>query len=120
MGILTVRVLHFGIRLVHRGGTAFPGRIALKICPNLLSILTRGVRTVAITGTNGKTTSARMVEQAFLDRGIDCVANRSGANLLSGITTEFAMHSTLSGKCRKQWAVIECDEAAAQIGRAHV
>ena len=114
LGILTVRVLHFGIRLVHRGGTAFPGRIALKICPNLLSILTRGVRTVAITGTNGKTTSARMVEQAFLDRGIDCVANRSGANLLSGITTEFAMHSTLSGKCRKQWAVIECDEAAAR------
>ena len=114
MGILTVRVLHFGIRLVHRGGTAFPGRIALKICPTLLSVLTRGVRTVAITGTNGKTTSARMVEQAFLDRGIDCVANRSGANLLSGITTEFAMHSTLSGKCRKQWAVIECDEAAAR------
>lgn len=114
MVILTVRVLHFGIRLVRRGGTAFPGRIALKICPNLLSVLTRGVRTVAITGTNGKTTSARMIEQAFFDRGIDCVANRSGANLLSGITTEFAMHCTLTGKCKSQWAVIECDEAAAR------
>ena len=114
LGILTVRILHFGIRLVHRGGTAFPGRIALKICPNLLSELSRGVRTVAITGTNGKTTSARMIEQAFSDSGIDCIANRSGANLLSGITTEFAMHSTFSGKCKSKWAVIECDEAAAR------
>ena len=114
MGIITVRILHFGIRLVHRGGTAFPGRIALKICPDLLSVLARDVRTVAITGTNGKTTSARMIEQAFLDQGIDCVANRSGANLLSGITTEFAMRCTLGGKCKSKWAVIECDEAAAR------
>lgn len=114
LGIVTVHVLHFGIRLVHRGGTAFPGRIALKICPNLLGVLSRGVRTVAITGTNGKTTSARMIEQAFSDSGMDCVANRSGANLLSGITTEFAMRCTLSGKCKSKWAVIECDEAAAR------
>ena len=114
LGILTVRILHFGIRLVRRGGTDFPGRIALKICPNLLSALAKNVRTVAITGTNGKTTSARIVEQAFADSGIDCIANRSGANLLSGITTEFAMHYTLTGKCKSKWAVIECDEAAAR------
>ena len=111
--ICLCKLLRFFSRLVHRGGTAMPGRWALKVCPDLLSILARGVKTVAVTGTNGKTTTARMIEQAFADRGENYFANRSGANLLSGVTTEFVMNSTLFGKCRKEYAVIECDEAAA-------
>ena len=91
-----------------------PGRIALKIYPELLSLLAKDVRTVAVTGTNGKTTSSRMIEQAFLEQGKSYFANRSGANLISGITTEFVINSSLSGKCRKEYAVIECDEAAAR------
>ena len=114
IAIIICKLLRSFSRLVHRGGTAMPGRIALKFCPELLSIVSKGVKTVAITGTNGKTTSSRMVEQAFLEQGKSYFANRSGANLISGITTEFVMNSTLSGKCRKEYAVIECDEAAAR------
>lgn len=113
LAICLCRLLRGFSRLVHRGGTAMPGQWALKVCPNLLSILARGVKTVAITGTNGKTTTARMVEQGFAEQGKNYFANRSGANLLSGITTEFVMNSTLFGKCKKEYAVIECDEAAA-------
>ena len=113
LAICLCRLLRGFSRLVHRGGTAMPGQWALRVCPNLLSILARGVKTVAITGTNGKTTTARMVEQGFAEQGKNYFANRSGANLLSGITTEFVMNSTLFGKCKKEYAVIECDEAAA-------
>lgn len=114
IAIIICKLLRAFSRLVHRGGTAMPGRIALKVCPELLSIVSKGVKTVAITGTNGKTTSSRMVEQAFLEQGKSYFANRSGANLISGITTEFVMNSSLTGKCRKEYAVIECDEAAAR------
>lgn len=114
IAIILCKLLRLLSRLLHRGGTAMPGRIALKLCPELLSIVSAGVKTVAITGTNGKTTSARMVEQAFLERGKSYFANRSGANLISGITTEFVMNSSFTGKCRKEYAVIECDEAAAR------
>ena len=113
LAICLCRLLRGFSRLVHRGGTAMPGRWALKLCPNLLSILARGVKIVAITGTNGKTTTARMIDQGFDDAGMSYFANRSGANLMSGITTEFVMNATLFGKCRKEYAVIECDEAAA-------
>ena len=113
LAICLCRLLRGFSRLVHRGGTAMPGRWALKLCPNLLSILARGVKIVAITGTNGKTTTARMIDQGFDDAHLSYFANRSGANLISGITTEFVMNSTLFGKCRKEYAVIECDEAAA-------
>ena len=111
--IVLCKALRAVSRLLHRGGTAMPGRYALKVCPQLLSVLAKDVKVVAITGTNGKTTSARMVEEAFADEHMSYFANRSGANLISGITTEFVMNSTLGGKCRKEYAVIECDEAAA-------
>ena len=113
LAIALCKALRWVSRLLHRGGTAMPGRYALKICPNLLQVLARDVKVVAITGTNGKTTSARMIEAAFADEGKSYFANRSGANLISGITTEFVMNSTLTGKCRREYAVIECDEAAA-------
>ena len=113
LAILLGRAVRLVSRLVHRGGTDMPGRLALKLCPELLSVLAKDVKSVAITGTNGKTTSARMIEQAFSDLGLNYMANRSGANLISGVTTEFLMNATLSGRPRKDYAVIECDEAAA-------
>ena len=114
IAILLCKLLRLISRLLHRGGTAMPGDFALKVCPDLLRLLAGSVKTVAITGTNGKTTSARMVEEAFAQKGLSYFANRSGANLLNGITTEFVMNCSLSGKMRKDYAVIECDEAAAR------
>ena len=112
--ILLCKLLRFVSRVLHRGGTAMPGRFALKVCPDLLDLLACQVRSVAITGTNGKTTSARMIEEAFSEQGLSYLTNRSGANLIDGITTEFVMNSTLFGKVKKDYAVIECDEAAAR------
>ena len=113
LSILVCRLLRFFSRLLHRGGTAMPGRIALKIYPDLLAFLAQEVIVIAVTGTNGKTTSSRMIEEAFSEQNLSYFANRSGANLLSGITTEFVMNSSVFGKTNKEYAVIECDEAAA-------
>ncbi|MEG0777351.1 MAG: MurT ligase domain-containing protein [Oscillospiraceae bacterium] len=106
----TIKIL----RLMGRGGTAIPGKIALKLCPNLLGELSSGVRCVIITGTNGKTTSARIVEEIFAKSGVSYFANRSGANLINGITAEFVENSTITGKPKKNFAVIESDEAASK------
>ena len=111
---LLCRFLKWIAKVAHRGGTAMPGRYALKICPDLLKVLAKDVHVIAITGTNGKTTSSRMVEEAFQEAGLDYITNRSGANLISGITTEFVMNATLTGKPKKHYAVMECDEAAAR------
>ena len=70
LAVLVCKLSRALIRLLGRGGTAFPGRMALKICPDVLGALSEGVRTILITGTNGKTTSARMIEQAFIDQQI--------------------------------------------------
>lgn len=102
------------LRLFGRGGTTLPGRIALRLCPGLLGYLAKDVRCVVITGTNGKTTSARIVEEIFARAGASYFANRSGANLMTGITTEFIANCGLTGKPKKTFAVIEADEAASK------
>jgi UDP-N-acetylmuramyl tripeptide synthase len=112
--VILCKLIRAALRITGRGGTTLPGKVALRVCPDLLGYLAKDVKTVLVTGTNGKTTSSRMIEQALADAGASYFANRSGANLLSGITAEFAMNATLTGKPRREWAVIECDEAASK------
>ena len=76
--VLACKLCRALIRLLGRGGTDFPGRVALKLCPNLLGELARNVTTVIVTGTNGKTTTSRMIEQSWQDAGISYFANNPG------------------------------------------
>ena len=100
------------MRLMGRGGTSLPGKLAMKVSPDLLGELSRNVATIIVTGTNGKTTTTRMMGQCLSDAGIDYFTNKTGANLMSGILTEFCMNSSPAGKPKRKYALIECDEAA--------
>ena len=94
------------------GGTALPGKVAMKFCRNVLAYVSRGMEIIVVTGTNGKTTTANMLESALTESGKDVLANKSGANLLSGVTAEFCCSASWTGKPKKHYAVIECDEGA--------
>lgn len=113
LAILLGKAVKLFSKLVHKGGTAMPGRFALKICPNLLEILGRQVKCICVTGTNGKTTTCRIIEEEMRLAGLNYFANKSGANLQIGIVTDFIVNCSLGGKMRKDCAVLECDEAAA-------
>ena len=118
--LLICRLTKALLRLMGRGGTALPGKLALRLCPNILGVLAHRVRTIVVTGTNGKTTSSRMVEQALSEEGVSYFANRSGANLIQGIVTEYASHARLNGAPRCDYAVIECDEGALRAVSGYV
>ena len=103
------------LRLFNFGATSLPGALALKICPEILGYAAKNVDIIAVTGTNGKTTSARIIERALQNSGRSVCANRSGANLMPGITAELIMNKRLSGSVKCESAVIECDEAACRL-----
>ena len=103
------------LRLFNFGATSLPGALALKICPDILGYAAKNVDIIAVTGTNGKTTSARIIERALQNAGKSVCANRSGANLMPGITAELIMNKSLFGSARCESAVIECDEAACRL-----
>lgn len=100
------------LRLAHRGGTALPGKAAMVFDKKILETTSKGMDIIVVTGTNGKTTTASMLEHAMTKAGRDTLANKSGANLLSGITAEFTANADFLGRPKKKYAIIECDEGA--------
>src|SRR5919202_4896595 len=77
---LTSRTLRTG------GGTTVPGVAARRVDPAVLTKLSRRLTrgSAAITGTNGKTTTTRMVSKILRTAGVHLVSNSTGANLVTG------------------------------------
>ena len=98
------------IRVLGRGGgTAAPGLIADRIDPDLLGKIARRLPqgSIVVAGTNGKTTTSRMIADIIEASGRTVAHNRSGSNLVRGVASAFAARSTLTGDPRADCGVIE-------------
>ncbi len=92
-------------RLTGRGdGSVIGGVVGLKVAPDLLSQLSAGRQIVLVTGTNGKTTTTRLVTAAVRSLGQEVASNAFGANMESGLV------SALSSAPDAPYAVLEVDE----------
>ena len=100
-------------RLKTGGGSTVPGVVARRVDPKVLTKLSRRLRlgSVAITGTNGKTTTTRMVSKILRTAGIGAVSNSTGANLVTGVTAALVSDSGLTGKVSSEMGLFEVDEA---------
>ena len=67
---------------------------------------------IVVTGTNGKTTTTRMISTVLKKAGMKVIHNRSGANLITGITAALVSESTLGGRPKADVGLFEVDEAA--------
>ncbi len=93
------------------GGTNLPGEIALRIRPNILKRLARGYHIVLITGTNGKTTTASLLQGIIKKAGKRAVSSISGANLKTGVAACLIKSFPLFRRVDGDYAVLEVDEA---------
>jgi len=96
------------------GGTTLPGDVARAIDPKILSRLAQDLTqgSIVITGTNGKTTTARLVTWLLEGAGHRVVSNRAGANLIFGATAAALNRAGVDGRLRADWGVFEIDEAS--------
>ncbi len=94
------------------GGTQVPGRIARRIDPNVLATLVggSGVPVVAITGSNGKTTTARFTAELLRGQGVAVNHNSLGSNLIHGVTSLAVAGADLRGRVAADALVAEVDE----------
>ena len=99
------------------GGTTMPGRVARFVEPavaaRLAARLPHGV--VVVTGTNGKTTTSRLVSHIFGQAALVSVHNRAGANLAAGIAAALVQSATPGGRPGGDIGVFEVDEAALPV-----
>ncbi len=112
LGVLACKGARSSLRVAKSGGTTLPGRAAMFFDKNILADVSQNMDIIVVTGTNGKTTTCNMLEQALSSTGVDVLANKSGANLLKGVTAEFCANANWKGVPKKKYAIIECDEGA--------
>ena len=110
--LLGAKTVYRLIRLTNAGeGTSFIGSLVLKLDPSFIkkaSDLILGAK-IAVTGTNGKTTTSGIIFHILENNGRNVIANSKGANMLTGVANAFALSLNLSKKYEN--CVIESDEA---------
>lgn len=96
------------------GGSALPGLMAEKLDPQIGRKLASRIRhgSIVVTGTNGKTTTSKMLSQILTDSGEELVQNRAGSNLSRGVVSALIEHASLTGRFKESMGLFEVDEAA--------
>lgn len=107
------RFVSFLCRLCGWPGTSLPGAVALRFFPHLVSFLAPAYeKVIAVTGTNGKTTTANLLAHILRSSGRTAANNAEGANMLPGVATAMIRDCTLAGRPRSRVALLEVDEGS--------
>ncbi len=112
--IILGKAVRYAARL-RGGGSALPGLFVEKISPdfvsNTLKQLPKGV--VVVSGTNGKTTTTKMVVALLEGQGLKVFTNRTGSNFVRGVAAALLGAIDMKGRLDADIAVLELDEAHA-------
>lgn len=93
-------------------GSTWPGHIALSINSNFIKeiIEKNKIKIILIAGTNGKTTTSKLIRSILEEDNKKVIQNVSGANLLNGIASTLLLNSSLTVKLDYDYAIFETDE----------
>ena len=99
------------------GGTSFPGAVARWVDPGVLqkAAAAGDARKVIVTGSNGKTTTCRMLAALAHAGGLRVTQNRAGSNLLQGVISAAVRGTDLRGRMAAQLLLLEVDEATVRL-----
>ena len=80
--IIVCKILRVIGKLVGKG-SSLPGKIALKICPDILERVSLPEYIIAVTGSNGKTSTVEMIAHILMENGKKVAWNKEGSKLVS-------------------------------------
>ncbi|PLS26748.1 glutamate ligase [Bifidobacterium anseris] len=102
-------------RVTHHGGSAFPGKVVERVDPTFLhrTLAQLPLGVILVSGTNGKTTTTRMVAMMLESLGLRVFTNPTGSNFTRGVVSALLNEVTMSGHIDADIAVLELDEAYA-------
>ena len=114
IAVCAAKFVGYVCKKMGRQGVTWAGKVAIKICPDILEQLSSQVRKAifATCGTNGKTTTNNMLCAALEAEGQKVICNHTGSNMLNGVVAAFVLASKWNGKIDADYACIEADEAS--------
>ncbi len=118
LAIIICKILRIVGKAVGKG-SSLPGKFALKVCPNVLSKVKLPAKVIAVTGSNGKTSTVEMIAHILRENGLDVVYNAEGSNQIEGVTTFILSNANLLGKVKGDVLLIESDERYAKYTFKH-
>ncbi len=98
------------LKTFFKGGSSYPGQLALKLDPHILDTLAKDYSVVVVTGTNGKTLTTALTVNILKQEFDQVLTNPTGANMAQGIVSTFLQAKGKKGA--KKFAVLEIDEAS--------
>jgi len=113
LAILLCKVLRFVGGLLGKG-SSLPGQFALKVCPDVLGRLKLPKHIIAVTGSNGKTSTVEMIAAVLRNDGRQVVYNKEGSNQIEGVTTLLLTNCSLKGEVKGDVLLLESDERYAR------
>lgn len=109
ISILICRISYTILSKVGRG-SSFPGKIANKLCKNILNKIKLPEKIIVVTGSSGKGSTTKIIAHALRENNYKVCHNKEGGNQTDGITTALVRDTKLSGKPKCDIAVLEMDE----------
>jgi UDP-N-acetylmuramyl tripeptide synthase len=107
--ILITKILYKIGKLINKG-SSMPGKIALKLCPKILTKVKLPKEIIMVTGSNGKTSTTELIYNILTQNGYNVGCNLEGSNQTEGVATMILNNCSLGGVVRKDALVIESDE----------
>lgn len=105
------RASYWALTKFTHGGSSFPGQLAQKVDPDILSHLAKDYKVAIITGTNGKTLTTSLASKAIRSKFPYVITNDTGSNMVQGIISTFLTAQPLP-RGQKGIAILEVDEGS--------
>ena len=99
IAVMAAKITGHVCKLMGRQGVTWAGKVAMKICPDILEELSSQVseKIFVVCGTNGKTTTNNMLCAGLEAEGKKVICNHTGSNMLNGVVAAFVLGAKFSG-----------------------
>lgn len=113
--ILIIKILHILLKLAHKNGGNFLGKVAYDWNPGIFKYFKINCPIIAVTATNGKTMTNNAIGYVLKSAGKKVISNTEGNNMETGILSTILKNCTLTGKIKADYLVFEVDEGYVPI-----
>lgn len=101
-------------KLLGMNASYFPGKLAIKLCPDFLGRIDKPETIITVTGTNGKTTCCNMLLDILTENGYEVLNNKAGSNIDAGIASALIAEASIFGSVSKKLGLFEVDERSSK------